>query len=55
VSKLRNMQNALSQWRREHFGAVTEELAGLQCELGEMKARTVVCHVDIQAITNRMD
>jgi hypothetical protein len=50
VSKLRNMQNALSQWSREHFGVVTEELAGLQRELGEMKARTMVCHADIQAI-----
>jgi hypothetical protein len=55
VDVLRNMQRALQQWSKEHFGAVTGELNGLRHELEEVKSRTVVCHADIRAITNRMD
>jgi hypothetical protein len=55
MNKLRNLQTTLRHWSREHFGAVTEELACLRHELGEIKARTVVCCDDIRAVTDRMD
>jgi hypothetical protein len=55
VDVLRNMQRALQQWSKEHFGAVTGELNGLRHELEEVKSRTVVCRADIRAITDRMD
>jgi hypothetical protein len=55
VDVLRNMQRALRQWSKEHFGAVTGELSDLCHQLDEVKSRTVVCRTDIRAITDRMD
>jgi hypothetical protein len=55
VSALKSVQKALRLWSQEHFSAVTRELAGLQCELEEIKSKPVVCKKETRTISDRMD
>jgi hypothetical protein len=55
ASVLRNMQQAMRRWSREHFGAVIAKLNILRRELEEIKSRTAVNRADIHVVTDRMD